>query len=146
MTDADEAPVYIHLPAGAEPPTIASQPCRIVVIIEQDVTIEWQAQVSKWIVDTGCLYMMAWGKNCSSWDDSVDYANLEDHNFGEIPEDKFVMTTWHENEPLEEVFWYCRYVAHDPTIELLNVFILHISAQPKEAELLSRYWTELAEE
>lgn len=146
MTDVEHPPVYIHLPAGAEPPTIAPQPCRIVVVVEQEVSSEWQAQISKWIVDTGCLYMMAWGKNCSSWDDSVDYANLEDHNFGDIPEDKFVMTTWHEDEPVEEAFWYCRYVAHDPTIALPNVFILHISAHPKEAELLSSYWKELDEE
>lgn len=146
MTEADEAPVYIHLPAGAEPPTIAPQPCRIVVVIEQDVTTEWQARISKWIVDTGCLYMMAWGKNCSSWDDSVDIANLEDHNLGEIPDSQFVMTTWHDDEPLEEAMWFCRFAAHHSEVALPNVIVVHIAETAQRDEILAACRKELDEE
>ena len=71
------------------------------------VNSEWRQTVSEWLVDQGCLYMMAHGDECSLWDDSVDIANLEafDWNFDDIPEDKHVTTTWHENESLEEVFF-----------------------------------------
>jgi hypothetical protein len=146
MIQSEVPPVYIHLPAGSHPPEIKRSPNRTVVVIEQEVSPEWQAQVSKWIVDSGCLFMMAWDKDCSSWDDSVDYANLEEFDYGEIPDDRFVMTTWHDNEPIEDAFWFCRYCAFHPEIELMNAYIVHISDAPREEELLHAYWTELPED
>ena len=85
------------------------------------------------------MYMMAWGKDCSSWDDSVDLANLKDFNFEEIPDEKFVMTTWHNNEPLEEVFWFSKRSAFHPNIEMQDTLIIHISDQNNEQGLLTRY-------
>jgi hypothetical protein len=146
MIQSEVPPIYVHLPAGSCPPKIENSPNRIVVVIEQDVSSEWQAQISRWIVDSGCLFMMAWGKDCSSWDDSVDHANLEDFNYGEIPDDRFVMTTWHDNEPIEDVFWFCRYTAFHPEVELLSAYIVHISEAAGEQDLLHAYWTELPED
>ncbi len=78
--------------------------------------------------------MMAWGEDCASWDDSVDLANLEGFDFGEIPDDEFVMTTWHENEPLRQVFWFAKEVANHPAVKLDNFLILHIGADDKRAK------------
>lgn len=64
---------YLQLQANSEPPDISKHsPFRAVLILEKSVSNEWQQQVSQWLVSSGCLYMMAWGINCSSWDDSVD--------------------------------------------------------------------------
>ena len=90
--------------------------------------------------------MMAWGKNCSSWDDCVDHANLENFNYDDIPDGRFVMTSWHDNEPIEDVFWFCRYTASHPDIELPRAYIVHISDAPREKELLQAYRTELPED
>jgi len=98
-----ETVTYLHLPVGHTPPSLEGpRPFKAVLVIEQQVTSEWQSLVSDWLVQSGCLSMAAWGFDCSSWDDSVDYANLSAFNFGEIPEDAFVMTTWHADEPLRE--------------------------------------------
>jgi hypothetical protein len=78
--------------------------------------------------------MMAWGPGCSSWDDSVDLANLEQFNFGEVPDDRFVMTTWHESEPLLEVFEFSKFTAMHPTIEIENTLILHVNGNGKAHE------------
>jgi hypothetical protein len=43
--------------------------------------------------------MMAWGRECSSWDDSVDWANIDKFGDSPIPDDECVVTTWHEDEP-----------------------------------------------
>ena len=145
MIKSDVTPIYIHLPTGSHPPEIKFSPNRIILIIEQDVSPAWQAKVSKWIVDSGCLFMMAWGKDCSSWDESVDDANLEDFEYGEIPEDRFVLTTWHDNEPIEEAFWFCRFAAFHPEIELPSAYIVHISEAAREQDLLQAYWTEIPE-
>ena len=111
----------------------------MVVVVEAEVSPDWQSIVSNWIVGSGCLYMMAWGVECSSWDDSVDIANLEEFKFGEIPEDRFVMTTWHADEPLAEVFWFSKNNAFHPTVELQRTVLLHISAENREHELLAAY-------
>lgn len=111
----------------------------MVVVVEAEVLPEWQALVSDWIAKSGCLYMMAWGLHCSSWDDSVDMANLAEFNFGEIPEDKFIMTTWHESDRLDEVFWYAKNNAFHPVAPLASTILLHISAESREQELLAAY-------
>ncbi len=83
--------------------------------------------------------MMAWGAKCSSWDDSVDMANIEQFDFDNIPEDRFVMTTWHANEHLDEVFWFSKNNAFHPTVKLERTVLLHISENNKESEFLKAY-------
>lgn len=83
--------------------------------------------------------MMAWGDDCGSWDDSVDMANLEAFDFGDIPDDDDVMTTWHENDSLKETFRFAKALARHPTVELSNVLILHVGAGDKKARLDAIY-------
>lgn len=79
--------------------------------------------------------MMAWGDDCGSWDDSVDWANLETFDFEDIPDDKDVMTTWHDSESLEEVCKFAKADARHRTVELNNVLIFHVGADDKRARL-----------
>jgi hypothetical protein len=139
MDDRTDELVYVHLPAGSELPDIKPEPCRVIVVIDQQVSVEWQEKVSEWIVAVGCLYMMAWGLKCSSWDDSVDWTNREAFNCEEISDDNFVMTTWHENVPLDEAFVHCRLCAFHPTIDLPKVIVLDITSEARAAELMDRY-------
>lgn len=121
------------------PDNISLEPYKCIVLITEQVKSEWRDIVSKWLVDTGCLYMMAWGQDCSLWDDSVDTANLIAFNWSEIPEDNFVMTTWHENETLEDVFWYAKFAAIHSTVELNNILVLDIGYSHREAEIKKLY-------
>jgi len=131
---------HLQLQPESTPPDISYlKPFRSVVIIEEIVTPEWQDQISCWMVKSGCLYMMAWGDKCSAWDDSVDHANLEEYDYGDIPEDKFVMTSWHENETLKDVFWFSKHNAIHPNVKIENTLLLHISNCNKEKELLNEY-------
>ncbi len=131
---------YIRLqPDDTLPALNDFSPFRALVVVEEDVSPDWQSAVSNWLARSGCLYMMAWGKRCGSWNDSVDTANLEQFNYGDIPEDKFIMTTWHENESLEETIWFAKHTAFHPPVELPNVLFLHIGTTDREAEFLSLY-------
>ena len=135
-----ETAIYVHLPAGQSPPPLEGhRPFKAALVIEQPVTDEWQSLVSEWLVRSGCLYMMAWGRDCSSWDDSVDYANLLAFDFGEAPNDAFVMTTWHEDEPLTEALRFAAHSAVHPTVALDRTIIIHISAEERRAELLEAF-------
>ena len=135
----EEAVEYVHLPSGSEPPTTTFQHRRVIVVIEQEVYDDWQDRISDWIAASGCLCMMAWGRDCSSWDDSVDHANLVRFGYREIPDENFIMTTWHDDEPLSEVFFYNQMCAFHPTIDLPLVTILHISETHQSEKLLREY-------
>lgn len=100
---------------------------------------DWQDAVSEWIVESGCLYMMAWGRDCSSWDDSVDYANLRQIGSDELTDENHVMTTWHEDEPLSEVFFFNQMCAWHPTMDLPLVTILDINVDDRREKILSAY-------
>lgn len=75
----------------------------LLVINDPSITAEEQVKLSQAFVEQGCRYALCFGHNCSTWDDSIDLApTLSSENF-DLPEDRFVMTTWHENEPLSDV-------------------------------------------
>jgi len=131
---------YIHLKPGDIPPRLEDTVSfKAVVVIESDVTPEWQGQISDWLVRSGCRYMMAWGRECSAWDDSIDLANLAMFDYGDIPDDDFVMTTWHENEPLQETFWFAARCATHPSLELERTYVLYIAPEARENELLEAF-------
>lgn len=134
---------YIHLPAGTSLAPVVPVPRRVIVLIEQEVEPKWQDEISRWIIESGCLYMMAWGLDCSKWDDSVDRANLERFDY-DIPDEQFVMTTWHADEPLHEVFFFARMCAFHPTISLPTLTILDIRPESREASIRSLHEAESA--
>ncbi|MGH9949707.1 MAG: DUF7684 family protein [Pyrinomonadaceae bacterium] len=80
----------------------------LLVVIRNDVTNDEQKNLSELLVATGCRCAVCFGYECSSWDDSIDYASiLSDPNF-EPPEERFIMTTWHDYETIEDVVEFFR--------------------------------------
>lgn len=131
---------YIHLAPGRLPTgRLKPAPYKMVVIADAAVAPEWQSQVSAWIVKSGCRYMIAWGVDCSSWDDAVDMANIEAFDFGDIPDQHFIPTSWHADDPIEEVFGFCKYDAAHPVVELKQTVLLHIADAASEDALLQAY-------
>ncbi|WP_041598622.1 DUF7684 family protein [Hahella chejuensis] len=131
---------YLNIKPNAENLSVlSSEPFRAIVVVEEPVSPEWRHNLSRSLVKAGCLYMMAWGIEASSWDDSVDHANLEAFSYGDIPKEKCVMTTWHDNEPLEAVFTYSKRLAHHPVLDLEKTVIVHIASTSKESDYLSMY-------
>ncbi len=131
---------YLQLTPGTSLPDISEmKPYLAVIVIEEHVDPAWRETVSKWLVKSGCIYMMAWGTDSNEWDTSVDLANIEQFNYGEIPEDELVMTTWHENESLNNLFWQSKNSAEHACVEFSNTLILHISPENKEQEYLAMY-------
>ena len=127
-------------PNGPLPTLKVDGPFAAVLVIEAAVVPEWQNRASRWLVDSGCLYMMAWGQDCSSWDHSVDDANLSAFDYGEIPDEAWVVTTWHNEEPLDEVFWFASHCAHHPTgIEIPTTLILDIGSHDRSDAIITQF-------
>jgi len=132
-------PRYLHLRPDDAPPNLPIAPYRVVIISDQEVGDGWRGRVADWIVAVGSLYLVAWGVDCEKWHDSVDWAVLEVFDFGEIPDDRFVMTTWHNDEPLSGAFWYAGNCAIHPDVELSETIILHVAAEARCAAMLQTY-------
>ena len=131
---------YLHLPCDDEPPPFGGRaPFKAVVVLERPTTDAWRAKVSEWLVQSGCLYMMAWGPDSSAWDDSVDMANLEVFDFADIPDEHAVMTTWHDDEPLSETFRFAGRVARHSMIPLEETIIVHVGATDQRAAMLQAF-------
>lgn len=132
--------IYIHLAPGDTPTgRVRPAPYKMVVIADAAVSPGWQSQVSDWIVESGCRCMVAWGVDCSTWDDAVDTANIEAFEFGDIPADHFVYTFWHAHDPIEKALGFCKYAASHPAVELRQTVLLHISDTANEDALLQAY-------
>jgi hypothetical protein len=135
-----ESVKYLHLLPDAGLPELGGvHRFKAILAIESEASQTWQWDVSRWLVSSGCRYMLAWGKECSSWDDAVDEANLERFNYEDIPEEEIVMTTWHEDEDLEEVFWFAKNRAKHPVLDLKETLIIHISDVEKRKEFEGLY-------
>ena len=129
---------YIHIaPDTAAPVLPFSAPYRAIICADVITTFSWQAAVSKWLIDSGCVYAIAWGNMCKSWHDNIDDASLIKFDWGDIPDDQHVMTTWHDDEPLDEVMWFAFHAAKHPEIELQETVFLHISLAADEERILS---------
>jgi hypothetical protein len=72
-------------------------------VLDETVTPEEQSELSAAIVRLGCRYAVCAGHEGSSWDDSIDWAYLETDADFSPPDSEFVMTTWHDDEPIEDV-------------------------------------------
>ena len=75
----------------------------VALIVNNDPQISNTDQnaISLALVKFGCRYAVCMGHNCSTWDDSVDFANMELDP--ELTPEKFVMTTWHSDDSLNSI-------------------------------------------
>ncbi|MEO9874019.1 MAG: hypothetical protein ABJM26_18970 [Anderseniella sp.] len=127
---------YIRLQSGEQLPSMEGfSPFKAIVVVDGPVERDWQRAASEWLAKSGCLYMLAHGRDCSSWDDSVDWANIEQFGFGEIPDDNFIVTTWHENESLPDVVEFAEVAAFHPTVEIEKLLFFHIGNVDREDEI-----------
>ena len=130
---------YLHLAPGDTPPQADTEAYRAVLIAEEEVSQDWRNEVASWVVESGCLYFIAWGIACEAWHDTVDWTNLEAFDFGDIPDDRFVMTTWHDKEPLSEALWFAGNAALHPDIDLPRTLIVHVAKTAARDAMLELY-------
>lgn len=131
---------YLQLRPGGEPPALDHlSPFLAIVLAEEEVDELWQAEISRWLVASGCRYLLAWGKDCEAWHDMVDDAALEAVDYEEVPDEHKVIATWHEDEDVEEVFWFAKHRAAHPSHSFKATVILDISLLSRKEEVEQAY-------
>jgi len=119
------------------PPAFQIYKC--LILIERKVGEAYQYEVSKLLVETGCRWSLSWGLDCISWDDSVDWANIDQFTGTTIPEDKLVVTTWHERETLEEVVEFSKQCTDHAGRVIEDTLVLDFGTLGKQRILESLY-------
>lgn len=94
--------LQIQRPFSFSSPFRGDEFAALIYVIDANVSNEEQKTLSDQIVASGCRYAVCAGHKCSTWDDSIDMAHVM-RNLGNVTEDNLVMTTWHEDEPLEDI-------------------------------------------
>ncbi len=120
------------------PAVLDYMPTTFLVISTTSVSPEWRFRLSQWMVEAGCHLMLAWGVDCSLWDDAVDEADIDFWDC-EVPNEHLILTTWHDNESLDEVMFFAKHGlrhAHTPSERTI---LLHISDVAGEDHLLACY-------
>lgn len=131
------SPVLVHRPTrrsafivcaenlvASDPVSIDKAKYVLFIASEKSVLSAEVSEARRW-VDAGAGYMCAWGPASSELDDLFDYATF----LPEVgtPLTFTLMTTWHNNEPLEEALWFAFYNTTAPNeleVELESVVIL----------------------
>ena len=72
--------------------------------------VPWEAlvQLGRKLVQQGCVYLCAWGPDCGRVHDAIDIAAIE-----LSPAVGHVMTTWHDDEPLDDALYFSLFDAWD---------------------------------
>jgi hypothetical protein len=74
------------------------------------------------IIASNCRYVVCGGAQCEAWHDAMDEAFLAQNLEGEEYEERFVMTSWHAGEPVDEVaffFVHCTVAEDEPDTKFL---------------------------
>lgn len=136
---SDKTLRYLHLLPDAELPALHLSPFIAIVLVEDEVLETWQWDASRWLVASGCRYLLAWGKDCEAWNDAVDEAFQEANDYEDVAPERQVLTASFEDEDMEEVFWFARHRAAHPGAVLNTTLILHIAPGPRKDELEAMY-------
>jgi hypothetical protein len=115
------------------------------IISGRAVDPAWRGEVAKWVVESGALSVMTWGQDCEEWHDDVDHMLLSEFDYAEVPDERFIMTSWHDGEPLRDVFFFARLCAFHPTIDLPILTIVDVTEKARSAAILGLYEAEAAD-
>jgi hypothetical protein len=127
---------YIHLTPESDLPLLEGlQHFKAVLVVEAEVAEMTMWEISRALVESGCMYALAWGDQCDAWREAIEDASLEATDYADVPDEQLLISTSHEDEELEEAFWFARHRAVHPAHELRDTLILHIAATPRREEL-----------
>jgi len=101
---------------------------------DRQVPTEEQAALAEQIVASGCRYVCCSGIACSNWHDAVDLAFIATDPNYHPPDERFIMTTWHERESVSDVAWFALHsTSFNDFVAERFLFVL-LSPEPSRAE------------
>jgi hypothetical protein len=109
----------------------------VLVMASEKPMVALSIKTARAWVDAGARYICAWGPDSEEAHESFDYASF----LPEYGEEVELMTTAHQNEPIEEALWFAFNCAKsvEPDQEL-NVVVIVVDSDALESRC--RFWLE----
>ncbi|QJE01678.1 hypothetical protein HH212_17950 [Massilia forsythiae] len=131
---------YLHLAPDAGLPAMRdTTPFAAILVADDESAQMWQWEAARWLAASGCRLLMTWGKDCAAWSEAAEEAAEEAASYAEVTPEQVFITTSHEDDDLEEVFWFSKHRAAHPAGPLKRTLILHIADTPRRNELEAAY-------
>ncbi|MCJ9428716.1 DUF7684 family protein [Kordiimonas marina] len=94
----------------------------------EDMSDSAQIELAKRLVNGGAMWVAATGKSCSDFDDLVDHVCVE-KDLDSRSEGPLVMTTWHEDESLDDILEFLEVVtpSDDWGVEVWDTLVIEVS-------------------
>jgi hypothetical protein len=94
-------------------------------------------QLSTALIASNCRYGVCGGMDCERWHDALDAAYLAQDLSEREAEAKFVMTSWHTEEPLNEVTFFLVHNTNFEDHDFKQFLILQLGSDWTTQEALS---------
>lgn len=123
--------VQLRRPYAFKSPFNGAAFAALLLVVDPMVSSEEQTTLAEQLVAQACRYAVCAGFDCASWDDAIDWVSVM-NEVDEKPGHGFVMTTWHEDQPLQEVVDFFRnWVSIDdqPPVNRLAIVVGEDDAQ-----------------
>ena len=80
----------------------------VCILFNNDPTIsnDEQNNISDDLIAANCRYAVCAGYDCSSSDDSIDWAYISTDENYDPPDETMVMTTWHDDETVNDIMFF----------------------------------------
>jgi hypothetical protein len=109
----------------------------VLVMASEKSAVALSIKTARAWVDAGALYICAWGPDCEQVEESFDYASF----LPEYGKEMELMTTAHQDEPIEEALWFAFNCAKSVDSEQeLNVVVIVVDSESLETRCL--FWLE----
>jgi hypothetical protein len=93
----------------------SAQTVLLIVADSREVPVEEVARAAERLLAAGLIYVCVWGPDCERVHDIFDEVHVGD---GTVEPEFTWMSTWHDDEPLEEAIWYFLQCASPPDGEM----------------------------
>jgi hypothetical protein len=90
-------------PYAFQSPVPGKEYAALILSYDRTQTAAERDKIAADLVGSGCRYAVCFGFESSKWDDAVDLAFLDMSPEFSPPDEKFVMTSWHDQESLPDV-------------------------------------------
>jgi hypothetical protein len=109
----------------------------VLVIASEKPAVAMSIKTARAWVDAGASYICAWGPDCEQVEESFDHASF----LPEYGKELELMTTAHQDEPIEEALWFAFNCAKSvESNQELNVVVIVVDSDSLETR--SHFWLE----
>jgi hypothetical protein len=116
----------------------------VLIVCDSDqISVDEISNFAEVLLDEGAVYVCVWGKGCERFHDIIDEIEVEREVFGKSCWNRNkgqLMTTWHDDDSLDEALWFLLSCAWplDDELESCSTIVITIGNASWEKDIANR--------